>query len=221
MDIKSIISLVIGILMAIVGLYVFIRNPKARINKAFGFLVLILVLWVAGNIVTSEVNDVKMASIWAKYIFSVALFLPITIIYFSWVFPYESKQVKKRDAFLLLIPVVLVFITLTTNFVVKGLDGIGWHANTIFGSGLYLYILIFLGYWVWAIVNLVNKLNKSDGIHRWQLKNILWGIIPTSVIGIVSSLILPLYGNQNFIWLTLAALFIFIFFTSYIIFKKP
>ena len=207
--------------MTIVGVYVFVRNPKGRINKVFGLLVLIIIFWVAGNILTAEASSVVTASMWSRFIFGVVLLLPVILVYFSWVFPYESKQIGGRDTLLLFIPIVFLFITLTTKFVVKDLDGTGWYAKTIFGQGLYIYILIFLGYWIWALVNLFNKYKKSDGIHRWQLRNILWGIIPTSVIGIISSLILPLYGNQNYLWLTLFALFIFIFFTSYIIFKKP
>jgi len=103
------------------------------------------------------------------------------------------------------------------------IPGLGGQNNyeTLYGpitKPFYSYFLIF---WGWAIIELINKFIKSDGIHRWELKVLFYGIAVSSLAGIFTNLILPWLGHGEFGYVGPAFSVVWLGVTSYIILKKP
>jgi hypothetical protein len=92
-----------------------------------------------------------------------------------------------------------------------------------FGPGIHIFNILFVVYWIWAIVNLNQTYKASEGIHRWQLKNFLIGIVISSFFGILLNLIFPWLDIFMYDFLSVIGAItsvIWLGFTSYILFKK-
>jgi hypothetical protein len=95
--------------------------------------------------------------------------------------------------------------------------------SIIFGPGVHVFNVLYIYYLIWALVNFYKRFKSAEGLHRWQLKYFLIGLVISSVFGLLFDLIFPwlniLMYDVYSVWGAMATI-IWLGFSSYILFKK-
>ncbi|MFH0952587.1 MAG: histidine kinase N-terminal 7TM domain-containing protein [Patescibacteria group bacterium] len=209
--------IIIGIIELFLGFFIFFRYQKQKIPLFYSLFIFGVAIWVIGNGL-AYIGDLDF---WARVTYVGATLLAAFFVLFTMVFPYQEKVIN-RGIKLLLLALVLVFsITIFIDgwFVESFTDVFGREGNN-FGLLYYPFMIYIPALLAWGILLLVNKFKKSDGIHRWQLKYLLVGVIFSGVFGLNFNLILPALGVSYLGYIGPGSSIIWLGFTTYIILKK-
>lgn len=214
----------IAILELILGIYILSRRPRSAVSVSFAILCFSVALWVFGNGLgfILEISNLK----WVLYnmVFLAASMIAGSFLYFSWIFPFKSKIIRLRDYLLVILPVIFFGATLIfTDWFIKGMDYSQRITQYYFGFLYHVFAVYFIFFWVGAFINLIIKYRKSDGIHRWQLKYLLWGVALSSIFGMGYNLIIPWVTGltvQTYDFIGPGSSIIWLGMVSYIIWKK-
>ncbi|MFH1366550.1 MAG: histidine kinase N-terminal 7TM domain-containing protein [Patescibacteria group bacterium] len=214
----------IAILEFALGLYMIFRKPRSAVSVSFAIFCFSVALWVFSNGFGFIATSKMFQWFWWNLTFPAASAIASVFLFFSWVFPYKSKDIKIRDYILIITPTVFFSITLIfTDWFIKDIDYTKYPPQFVFGFLFHIFAIFFLIFWIGAFINLVLKYRKSDGIHRWQLKYLIWGVAFSSIFGMATNLLLPwvmhlitfsydfIGPGSSIIWLGMV---------SYIIWKK-
>lgn len=182
---------------SILGLIVFSRNFKSRVNQWFLLIVFNIVLWSITNFYADHAVSLAYNLAFTRLAFTFAIWIAMSIFAFSYYFPYK-KQVSriKRIIFLSLFPVLGIFSysQLVTQSVKKIKNGTA--VDLTIGSLYYLYILIFIAFIVMAIVSFIKSYKLSNATQRNQIRFISLGIVISTFLGVMTQLVLPLIFNS-------------------------
>lgn len=217
-DIQGIILIIIAIVEFILGLYILIKHQSQKIPIYYSLFIFSVVIWVLSN----GIFVLTVSNFWGDLAFVGAILLVAFFLVFAWVFPYEDKIIGVKRKLFLILPVIFFIVTLYINgiFIKEYSDPFHGGSHDIHGPIYYFFVVYILTCFIWGISVLINKFKKSDGIHRWQLKYFLIGIILSCIFGVTFNLILPLFGVSSYSSYGPASTIIWLGFTSYIILKK-
>lgn len=175
---------------ALLGLFVFFKNPKEKINQTFSLLCLSITLWALPYCFWQLANDEKTALFWSRVLMVGAIFIPVTFLHF--VFSLLNLQ-EKRKLFLTLsyilasIFFILDFTPLFVKNVTSELYFPYWPKPGIF---FHPFLFLFFTYITYGCYLLFKAFKKSKGIERVQFAYFLIA----SLIGFPS-------GSTNyFLW---------------------
>lgn len=223
MQIIGITLLAIAFLELLSGIYIFITRVKGHIVYAHSIIVLGVVLWVTGNgmFALGTANDVLF--FWTKFIYIGTAILTIGFVYFSYAFPYFDIQLH-RGTVALFACSFLYFGWLMgfTQMLIAGTQqNLQTGANeVIYGDFYHVFALWFLFFFVWGFANLWRKLKKASGVHRWQIKNVLFGVLLSFVLGATFNLILPWIHGPQWFYIGAGSSIFWLGFTTYMVFNK-
>ncbi|MFA5070530.1 MAG: histidine kinase N-terminal 7TM domain-containing protein [Patescibacteria group bacterium] len=215
----------IAILELILGLYILSRRPRSAVSVSFAIFCFSVALWVFSNgfgYVLESPDSFKV--FWWYLTFPSASLIASVFLYFSWVFPYKSKEIRLREYLAVIIPTVVFSLVIAfSDIFIKGID---FNLNPppfIFGPFYHVFAIYFLFFWIGALINLIIKYKKSDGIHRWQLKYLLIGVFLSSIFGMGTNLLLPYFFHLktlSYDFIGPGSSIIWLGMVSYIIWKK-
>ncbi|MFA5048882.1 MAG: HAMP domain-containing sensor histidine kinase [Patescibacteria group bacterium] len=206
--------LIVAILNFILGFYVFLNNPKGRINISFGLSSFLIGLWVFLNFIF-----IKYTSIYVlQAIYTLAPFIIISIAW--WVASLQtvkpSKSFVRINALFILFNCfwgVLMFIS--PQMIEKVNSALDYTTGSFFNVfTVYILILFFI-----FIIYFSLQYRKSDKIFRDQMRLIFLGIMMTVVIAAVVGFVLPAFGITRFNFLDSPSSIFFIIFSFYSIIK--
>ncbi|MFH0952586.1 MAG: histidine kinase N-terminal 7TM domain-containing protein [Patescibacteria group bacterium] len=221
MSAQGIVLLIIASLEVILGIYIVLRYQRSEINLWYVLFIFSVALWVGTNSYIYLTNPGGASYEFEKISWFAGVLVTATFLMFSFYFPYKSKTISPHYLFLVIIPVLFF-----TPYIFAGklfLEGIkvtdqGYGIEV--GPLFYLFPIFFLVYWSWAITNLFKKFKVSDGVHHWQLKYLLIGVIVPVAIITITDIFLPWLSSSKLGWVGSASSAIWLGFTTYIILKK-
>ncbi|MEM5810075.1 MAG: histidine kinase N-terminal 7TM domain-containing protein [Candidatus Aenigmatarchaeota archaeon] len=205
MSLNFLLLLIATLLHLLIAIFIYSKNPKSKINLWFSLITVSVALWAFTNAICFKVKTLGAAIFWSEISYISAIFIAASFLYFSLFFPPEVSSLKKQlpkryHKIYLIFSVPLVsIITLIPGFTIKTIILHPWKIIT--GTGLYVFAIYFLGTMGWGFLNLIRKYPFSRGIERLQLKYLFLGAILSSFLGAIFNLILPLFGNYQFVWL--------------------
>lgn len=211
------IILLSGALSLILGIGVFRKNTKARLNALFGLMCLIIGLMISVNFVFRFIPTQNVV----KWSYAFGIFLaPTTIL---WVYELDGKRLSKIKVLLLFSPaLVFFFLNIYTKLIIKSVDSlttfgyIGKTGSLFVGYSLYIFACMI---WLFFKLYRMQKYSLSP-LLRLQARYTLIGIIFYTVSVSITSLILPsLFNIYNFTSLDSICSLFFIGFTTYAILK--
>ncbi|MFH1534942.1 MAG: histidine kinase N-terminal 7TM domain-containing protein [Patescibacteria group bacterium] len=224
-EIHAIVLIVIGCLELLLSLYILFQNPKDRIRRWYSLLVFSVALWVLSIGLGITINDVFAIDILTRLNWIGPIVFAPTLLFFSWIFPYTTKKIGIRNWLIFGFSIVTGILLLYNDIIpiYTSINSDPWR-TVIFGPGVHIFNVLFLLYWVWSAINLYIKFRSADGVNRWLLRNVLLGILISSIFGVVSNMILPWFG----LWADMPYLsaigpelsIIWLGFTAYVLFKK-
>ena len=204
MAIKEVILIIATILNLIVGLFVYLRNRKSKINISYSLLSLGLAGWAFTNAIFQITPSLENALFWAKLSDISTILLVSSLFYFSLIFPKSILISQKYQYYLLYFFTFLVTIISLPNFNFVRKEVIFQNhiqKQIIIESGFYIFVFYILLFLIWTVINLKEKYKISKGDIKFQLQYVFTGIAIDIFCGTTFNLILPLMGNYSLVWL--------------------
>ena len=179
----------------LLGLIVFLKNPKALTNKLFFFLTSTLVLWSMVNFIS--VHPVFFAQLWwIRLVLSCGALLNLAVFLTFLTFPSYSlsKRLVTMARLAVVFTILVVPLTLTP-LVFKSLNVKNGNASPVPGPGIALFLLHTLSLLGGSIYLILKKFRSSRGAAKEQLRLVLFGIVGTFSLIILGDFILVVAFN--------------------------
>ena len=98
MNLSIFYPLISAVFVFFLGLAVFLKNPKNRLNFTFALHALVISLWLFGTFMMFiNMDDVHSAIFWDRFIYGAVVFIPAFMYHFC-----LALVGKKRDVWLIL-----------------------------------------------------------------------------------------------------------------------
>jgi MFS family permease len=179
-----------SLFLLFIGCFVFARNKKSITHKAFLFFSFSLALW---NITTyfCDYAPAYQALGWNKIAMGNGILLGGLLLLLSLVFPAEKKVIFLPWKILFFFNIIIIFLSLFTDLIIKGVEFYAWGTNAIGGKLYFLTIFWAIFCIVSSLYLWVSKLKKSKGLERTQMWFLGLGIISFSLSGVLINVLLP------------------------------
>jgi len=211
------IILVAGLLNLFLGLFVWSKNKKERINILFALFCLIVGIMISINFVFRFIPSINVVK-WS-YAFSVFL-APVAIL---WIYELDKKRLSKLKITLLFLPALIFFgINIFSTLIIKNINNLtafGYIGDT---GKLFIYYATYISLCIiFAIGKLYIMQKRSTSlITKLQARYTLIGLMLYASSASFTSLVLPSFFNiYNFTSLDSICSLFFIIFTTYAILK--
>lgn len=182
----------------LLGLLVYVRNPKLTSNKRFALLSCALVSWTVFNYLSDHASgDSANALLFTRLTFLGGIASIYFVLQFIANFPIEGL-VSKWRVFRLhrLFSLIMTPIVLTPWFI-KSVGGSSFQNGQISTSNLYYLFLLYIVYSVLVLVLVVRKQNIStkSPLQRQQIHLISWGIFLYAFFAVTANVVIPLLSD--------------------------
>jgi len=217
LDIINILVIVVAAISIFLGIFVYSQHRRNISNLFFFWLVFVVGLWGASLFAYRGAITQEDAVFFARLLYLSAGAIPFFFILFIVTFGV-GKSDKKLIRFFLPIPFIFFsVISVIPGWLVKAVYfNLKRDPVTIFDQfwviaySFYILLYFFIGYFF-----LFKKLRSAQGTYRVQLMYILFGTLVSTTIGVVSNIILPIFGVYSLNWLGQAGVIVMIGAMSY------
>jgi len=215
----GIILIVIAVAEFLLGLYFLLAYQRSQATTWYGLFCIAVSIYVGANGIGYLIENFFIAERfgWAGGLLTAVFILP-----FSYSFPVPKKRVSELLPLILWPVLAFVPVTLWTNLFLVDIGVISYRAGYQTAAGQFFWALltVFSVYWSWAMINLFRWYAQSDGLHRLQLRLIIFGILVSLGVSIVFDIIYPLVTVSRLGYIGSMFSAIWLGFTSYILVRK-
>jgi len=188
MNLYAIPPLITGIILAVIGLFVFLNNKTSRVNSIFALFCSSMVWWLFCYTLMYLNKDQTIAFSWARIGFIGIIFIPL----FAYHFIITFLDIKVSRIFILgLYSLSIPSIILSrTNYIYSGMATHFWGFYPTAGKYYIFFLLMFailFSYGVWFLFKNLNRVDFS-GLKRHQIKYVFLAFA-IGAFGIVDYLI--------------------------------
>ena len=202
--INNIILLVTIVLNLTLGAYAFFKDRRNPINYSFGLLLFSVCFWIFSFLLYQMNHSPALLLFFRRLTPVGAALIAGYFLYFSFVFPKgHGGKVSLSQKLMFLAPgYFFAFISVATNLMISSvhLDKAAYPfmAKVTFGPFYKVFAIYFIAYFSYGICNLLRKYLLAQGKERLQIFYVLFGVAVSGIIGIVTSLALPLFGISKY-----------------------
>jgi len=215
----GVILLVIAIAELFLGLRFIFGYEKRQATIWYGLFCIAVATYVGANglgfITDSWFIGERIG--WVGGMLTAILFLP-----FSFSFPIPMRQVRELFPWVIWPIVIFVPGLLFTDLFVRDNAVIRYSQGYETAEGPYFWfmLVIFSLYWFWSIINLFTRFRRSDGLHRWQIRMIITGIVLSLIVSVIFDIVTPLVTINRVGYIGSLFTSVWLGFTSYILVRK-
>ncbi len=177
-------------LLTLIGVIVFFKNPKNKINQYFGLTIFFGILWILSNYFENEPISEIYRIFFLKFDFASAILLVLFFYLFCQNFP-KLKFFPLKYKITIYFLASLLFILSFSDLIIKNI----YFENTTIqftrGSLFWIYFSFILFCIGGGLKNLISKYKQSRGVERLQILYVLLGAAIIIVIATPLNLILP------------------------------
>lgn len=215
--------MIIAGLDIVLAFFIWLRNPKNKINIYFAIALMSTALW---GVFESLLLSTKMGSLVffygvITYIFGIII--ASTFLIFSLYFPFEIEKIKRfKVLFIYLISAIFIGLAATPGLLIK--DGVLENANLPFNDitlnpfGFWIYFAFFIFCFGWSFYNLAVKYSRSEGFAKKQIKYLTSTIFIAVIFAIIFDLIIPYFKGEIFGWVGPYFTLLIVFAITYLLF---
>jgi len=203
------------------GTFVFIQNPKAKINFYFALFSYCLALWNYFAILIFRL-PLTQPFYWVDWVIYIPAILMIYyLFYFSVVFPAEKKYFSETIHWLtLIIPIGLIAVLLAEHdLIINGVAAIDGTRAPVFGQGYSVFVLYVMSYMAAVMFNLRQSYKDASLSEKAQLLYFILGAVIAILGFLATNLILPWSTTASLEWMGSLFSLVFLAFTAYAIVK--
>ena len=193
-------GLFIAITSIALGLFVFLKNKKAKVNQSFALFCVSVFVWSGFYILWPLAESKEGTLFWFRMLHVGSIFISITYFHFivTWLGLYQKKKKAVFIGYCLAFFFLLfVFSPLFIKDMVPKFSMRYWAEPGIL---YHFYLLMFFGFAIYSFYLLLVNYNKATGIKKKQIGFILAGIVIAYIGGSTNYLLwydinVPPYGN--------------------------
>ncbi len=188
----SILPLVGGFFVLLLGLFVFFKNPKLKLNIIFALLSITVFVWLFGTFMMFNSQSDEQAIFWDRFIYAGVVFVPALMYNFSLIFT-ERKVPKKTLIFAYLLSFVFLALSRTEHFV-EGLFYYEWGVHTRAQFFHHIFLVAFCYFLLLTLINFYKYYRKKDltNLERARAKYVFLAFF--ILISVGTTAYFPAYG---------------------------
>jgi signal transduction histidine kinase len=163
-------------------------------------------------------QSTNAAIFWAKFYYVATALIPVSLIYFAYLFPRKKLFTKKwLEIIIFLVALFFIVSPFWANSIIENVIPRTETENEIFfGPLLNAWGIYLISFFIIAFSLLVKKYKESEGIEKIQVAYVLIGSCLSAVIGTITNHIFPLYlNNPTYAWIGPFGTIIMVIFVSY------
>ncbi|MFA5248381.1 MAG: ATP-binding protein [Patescibacteria group bacterium] len=189
-----------AIVSLLLGIFVFLKNKKSKVNSGFAFFCISVAVWSIFYIGWPLSATSSQTLFWFRLLHIGASFTPITYFHFvvNWLNLYKRKRMFVFMGYLL--AVLFSVSVFSPYFIVDMVPKFSLRFWAEPGIIYHFYLFYFFGYVVFSSILLYLNYKKTSGIKKHQIKLILAGIALSFIGGSTNYFLwyninIPPYGN--------------------------
>ncbi|GAB61543.1 MAG: PAS domain-containing protein [Candidatus Jettenia sp.] len=193
MPASRIVFILISLLIAGLGIFVFLRNPTNGINKRFCLFSHVISIWIFFVFLVLHTTDPILATFRLKLVFSAAIFIPSTFFFFSSIFPDRKERLIDRYLSISFF-VISIFLAFSSSYIVESVSfDKGWPC-TKYGPLFSVFWFYFIMCMAHSFYILYRKSVNYYGIKRLQIQYLYFGVAISVFFGSITNFLLPVLG---------------------------
>jgi len=201
-NIKSLILLIVAFLNLSLGLLVFFKNRKDKINFYYAFTALSTAGWAFGLALfylTKNPTDIIVY----RFVYIFAALIGTSFLAFSFIFPYPKIKIRGIYKFLFLVLTGFIVITsIWPGALIQRIDARPLEKWIDYNEFLlYIYTFYFTLCMIGAFGNFILKYKNADSEQKAQIKYVFVGTLSAAIWGTIFNLFLPLLKYYRLMWL--------------------
>jgi len=208
------LTLVAAIANFVLGLIVFLRNPRKTVYILFGIVGLVTGIWCLLNFMFWLSPQLFLFK--SQYAFG-----PLVVISsIFWIETFLGKLSRTKLMFFSALLVVLFCIPLVDGLVISHLD-IASGSQLIFGHGplFDIYSIVINILFLYVAFRLLRERLRAKGMVKKQLNYMLFGMVSTGLISVIFIFVLPFFGISLITSIDAQSTLIFVACSAYAIVK--
>lgn len=212
LDFKNILVLISLAIHLSLILILYRYGRKTPGGKAYSVAVLSIAGWILPMFLYRS-DLYGQVVLWARVLYIMASFTSTSFLFFTFIFPNDSKIPRWVEVLLALENIFIIWLCLHPTLMIRNVRIMPGHENIIIWGPLYwVYVLHVGGLFTAGLTILFAKMLRSTGMARRQVTYIYGGYFVASLLAMATNLILPWFGYFELNWLgqifsTLVAVF--------------
>lgn len=174
----------------LIGVFIYLRNKKVRVNRIFALYSCSIAIWSLGQGLHSIAPNIKVCLFWARFSHVGVVFVPTLFLHFVFEFLNITRERKTHLIACYLLSSFFLFMNLFTSLYIP--NAVPKFSLKYYIEPGFFYpfsVVFFIICVVYGLYELFKALIISTGIRRNQLKYLCW-----------SSLFGYLGGSLNFLF---------------------
>lgn len=217
---QFIITLIVGLLNILIGLFILRKNYKNPSNIFYACLCFGTGLWSLDMSLLAYSQ--RTMGIFGELSYIFGILPPLFYLLFAYHYPYKLQVYPKfLMPLIYLAPLLMIFLAVLgimdfqTFTYTNGayVDNVNWPDAYIFSFYFFVYVL-------WALIVLIRKFKKVEGIYALNIKYLIMVTLANFVMAGTVSVFLPLLGDVTYDWLGPIFTLINIIFIGHLLFYK-
>jgi len=208
-------AIIACVLSALIGIYVFYKNPKNIQNRTFTLFILFVVAFSIGEAMLRFSSNSEEGLLWGRIAYLGVIFMPIALLHLSFVFPRKKSMFSRYKYVIFGLYLVGIVLLLIFNLTVSVQDVqlSQWGYRVALSSKFYFIGVYFLIIAIFVVFNFFTAYKRSNTmIERNQVKHIFYGGAIGIILGGSTNIISSVLGITVFplaiISLSIFALFV-------------
>lgn len=195
----------------LVGIVVFVRNPRASLHQSFLLFCFGSSLWTVSYFLLGYTQSL----IFDRLILLGAIIATAGIFLFSKYFPLlKNHTLNKRDL-LAILPLVVCSLFLFDNLIVQEVIFMNSNPVPIKGSLFEVFAITIISYLGLSIYHLIKNFRKSNPLEQNRLLIFIFSIVFFVLISVIFNLLLPTFGLTHLNHIGHLCLSLFVLATAY------
>lgn len=199
----------VAIITIILGLLAVIQRTRDPVAWSFAIIMAAAAGWAGGIALFYGADSVATANWSVRAYYISAALIALAIVYLALSIAGKTQKINKTFYYILAVPYLLIVVgfLFIPHFYIQQIT---IDSVTLNLFGYLFYVIYFLVYYCFALAILSSSFKRSRGIERARLKYLLVGYTIGGAIGMTFNLVLPVFGNYQYVWAGPLGLFIFI-----------
>lgn len=194
MQIYSILPLISAIFVFSLGLFVFSKNRKSKLNFLFMLFCFSITIWLFGTFMMLKVQEDVKIIFWDRFIYMGVVFIPIFAYHFSLILTKIKNQ--RTLLFLGYIISFFFFAVSQTDYFVSGLFRYKWGVHTEARFFHHFFLINFFLFVILFFLNIYRYYKKiPKAIEKSQIRYIFLAffILTLGAFGFLPAYRIPIY----------------------------
>lgn len=180
----------------LIGLLVFLNNPKSATNRVFALLAVTMAVWPVFNYFSLNGPSVDVQLVFVRLVIATVIILSLSYYLLAIIYPRTKVSLFRRNHIEIALSIILMG-TAMTPFIFKSASYKGDSFSPDPNFGIILFGAQLAYFLIGSIFILTKRYRKSTGIERSQLKILVYGSAIMITLSIFFNFILAVVFRQT------------------------